>query len=150
MITDDGQHTARLLGYAGLVPFYVMAIAAHFVAESAAGQTMLLLLAWAAAIASFLGAVHWGLAMASPQLSGRRFSHSVLPGLAGWAIVLLYVLFRVAWPPIVLSIALFVAIYIHDRNAARVGLAPDWYGVLRGPLTVLVVVALLITLIATF
>jgi len=148
MIADDGKHTARLLGYAGLIPFYVLAIAALFAGDSAVEQIILLQLAWSAVIASFLGAVHWGLAMASPEISGRRLSHSLMPALAGWAIVVLYVLFSVAWPPVVLFIALFVAVYIHDRGAARTGMAPRWYAVLRAPLTVLTVVALLITLFA--
>lgn len=151
MIANDGQNTARLLGYAGLIPFYAMAVAALLAGDGAAGRTVLLLqLAWAAMIASFLGAVHWGLAMASTPLSGRRVAHSVLPGLAGWGILVSYVLFPVAWPAIVLSMALFVALYVHDRNAARSGLAPDWYGVMRAPLTLLVLLALLITLIGSF
>ena len=150
MIADDGKNTARLLAYAGLTPFYVLAVAALLLGDRLAASAILLLLAYAAVIASFLGAVHWGLAMAGPELSGRMLLRSVLPALAGWAIVMLYVLYPVAWPPIVLAIALFVALYVHDRNAARTGLAPGWYAVMRAPLSILVVAALLIVLIATF
>lgn len=150
MIANDGRNTARLLGYAGLIPFYALAVAAFLLSDAMAESALLLLLAYAAVIASFMGAVHWGLAMARPEPAGRVLLRSVLPALAGWTIVALHVLSPVAWPGIVLAIALFVALHVHDRNAAKAGLAPAWYGVMRAPLSILVIAALLIGLAATF
>ena len=150
MIANDGQNTARLLGFAGLIPFYVLAVLALFLDAASTWVAILLLLTYAAVIASFLGAVHWGLALAAPEPSGRLLLRGVLPALGGWGIVVLYVTSTEAWPAIVLAMALFVSLYVYDRKAGRAGLAPGWYAVLRAPLSLLVIAALLIGLIASF
>ncbi len=150
MIANDGQNTARLLGFAGLIPFYVLAVVALFLDAAPTRVAIILLLSYAAVIAGFLGAVHWGLALAAPEPSGRVLLRGVLPAVAGWSILVLYVMSPVAWPAIVLAMALFVSLYVYDRKAARAGLAPGWYAVLRAPLSLLVIAALLIGLIASF
>ena len=147
MQTDDRQRVARYLGYAGLIPFYAAAIGAHLTDNPVTLHLLVQAqLVYGAVIASFLGAVHWGLAMAVPELPARTFVLSVLPGLAGWAIV---GLFSGAWAvAYILSIALFGWLYLYDRNAARDGRAPQWYGALRGPLTAFVIGACLIGIAA--
>ena len=54
---------ALRLGYAGLIPFVFGAVLVHLVDLSLMPFTMLALSAYAATIASFLGGIHWGLAM---------------------------------------------------------------------------------------
>lgn len=54
---------ALRLGYAGLIPFVFGAVLVHLVDLSLMPFTMLALAAYAATIASFLGGIHWGLAM---------------------------------------------------------------------------------------
>ena len=54
---------ALRLGYAGLIPFVFGALLVHLVELSLMPFTMLALSAYAATIASFLGGIHWGLAM---------------------------------------------------------------------------------------
>ena len=87
-------------------------------------------------------------AMAVPGLPPKTFVFSVLPGLAGWAIVGLFSGPSTFLAAFVLFIALFGWLYVYDRNAVRDGRAPDWYGALRGPLTGLVIVAFLISIAA--
>ena len=54
---------ALRLGYAGLIPFIFGAALVHLVDPSLMAFTMLALSGYAATIASFLGGIHWGLAM---------------------------------------------------------------------------------------
>ena len=149
MAADDGQRLARYLGFAGLIPFYATAVGA-VLADDAFLVSLLLqtMLIYAAVIASFLGAVHWGLAMAMPDPPGRIFALSVVPGLLGWAIVGVLSGPETMGAALVLFALLFAWLYLHDRKAVERGQAPQWYGVLRGPLTALVIVALLIGLTA--
>ena len=72
------------------MPFYATAIGA-LVADDAhlAGQLVHAQLAYGAVIASFLGAVHWGLAMAADRPMSGRLIAGILPSLAGWALVVL-------------------------------------------------------------
>ncbi len=147
--TEDRQRVARYLGYAGLIPFYAAAVGAHLADDP---FTLSLLvqaqLIYGAVIASFLGAVHWGLAMAVPELPAKTFVFSVLPGLAGWAIVGLFSSPATFFAAFVAFIALFGWLFVYDRNAVREGRAPAWYGALRGPLTGLVILAYLISIAA--
>ena len=54
---------ALRLGYAGLIPFVFGAVLVHLVELSLMPFAMLALSGYAATIASFLGGIHWGLAM---------------------------------------------------------------------------------------
>jgi len=60
------------LGYAGLIPFVVGAALVHLVDPALMPFTMLALAGYAATIASFLGGIHWGLAMR--ETTERRLS----------------------------------------------------------------------------
>ena len=143
----DGRRVARYLGFAGLIPFYATAVGAllsdDLLLVSLLVQAQLV---YGAVIASFLGAVHWGLAMAVPEPPGSRLFVSVLPGLAGWAIVGLLSAHQTF--ALALFIALFGVLYFYDRSAVQAGRAPAWYGALRGPLTALAMVAFGLSLLA--
>lgn len=174
--------SALLLSVLGLIPFYGfgLAIWAMLLGQgdqisAAAGAWMGFMLnvqlIYAALIASFLGAIHWGLAMANigwerqlrpdpdrwddggqgtPRYEPaiRQMLYSVAPCLCAWSIVLLFQLFFVAWAAILLMMILLAAIWVGDRNAVRYNLAPPWYTSLRGPMTVLAEGGLLISLLA--
>ena len=140
---------AVALGFAGLIPFYACAIALWVAAGGpVANMAWLALLAYAAVIASFMGAVHWGLALHGLDTGGltppvlRQLGFSVVPAIVAW----LALLSPAPWVLIVLM-ALFPVIYLQDRRAAARGLAPDWYLDLRLPLTVLVEIPLIATLV---
>ena len=124
---------AAWLGYGGLIPFVVPAVAPLWDHHHGAvwGD---LLFAYAAVILAFVGALHWGFAMSLAGLTAQRrqslFAWSVVPALLAWPALLLSP--AVAAP---LLIAGFLLHYVQDRRLVRdVGL-PRWYLPLRRNLT---------------
>jgi hypothetical protein len=78
------------LGYAGLLPFVALAAAAWLVPAAYRAQAAFALLAYGAAIASFLGAIHWGLAMRGPLTPPPGpLVWGVFPSLVAWVALLL-------------------------------------------------------------
>jgi hypothetical protein len=125
--------TAEIVGYAGVVPFVLclLGIAAQRIAIS-----------YGAVVLAFVGAVHWGLALAG-QLSWRpvRLGGAVLPALTGAAsavlggqrgLALLVVGFGVFW------------LYEHRNVGAEL---PGDYLSLRRNLSLVVCTLLAITMI---
>ena len=130
---------ATVLGYAGLLPFLAATAAIFSSDPTVSGPGLYALTVYAAVFLSFMGAVHWGLAMRSDHAVARwQLAASVVPLLtAGLLVVVL--------PPPSTLIGLGVAFLVllgFDLLAVRQGLAPDWYARLRVPLTVLSCVAL--------
>jgi hypothetical protein len=98
------------------------------------------LLGYGAVILSFMGAVHWGLAMsAAGEGAGRQLALSVVPALLGWSALLLPPSYGYA-----LLLLGFAGLCLVDRAAGRVGMVPDWYPPLRVALTTGVVASLLL------
>lgn len=91
---------AARLGYAGLLPFVTLASAAWLAPVAYRAQAAFALLAYGATIASFLGAIHWGLAMRGPTTpQPGPLVWGVFPSLVAWLALLLPVsqgLFTVA------------------------------------------------------
>lgn len=81
--------TAQGLGYGGLVPFVGLALVIWlWPIHQAPAATALL--AYGATIASFLGAIHWGLTMRDSQVqSTRLLAWGVIPSLVAWVALLL-------------------------------------------------------------
>jgi hypothetical protein len=82
---------ARLLGLAGLIPFVAGALAVFAAEGWTRGLALQALAAYGAVILSFLGAVHWGFALAAPDTPATpaRLIGGVLPSLWAWAALLL-------------------------------------------------------------
>ena len=127
---DTGPPLASLMGFGGLIPFFVCAGIAHSGVAPWAGLALIIIGVYGAVILSFVGAVHWGLAMQGDRTQ-RWFIWSVMPALY-------------AWPPIVFLdsrtalLALvpgFLMCWSGDRRAAAAGLIPAWYMRLRHMLT---------------
>ena len=140
-LPDSVRRTANRLGYAGLIPFVVLAPASlldahHGITWSDA------LFAYGAVILSFVCALHWGFAMALPGLDERRrvrtLLWSVVPSLMAWPALLL-----VPMEAAVLLVTGFVLHYIQDRRLARHAELPDWYLPLRLQLTVVACLSLI-------
>ncbi|HMA13915.1 MAG: DUF3429 domain-containing protein [Bacteroidota bacterium] len=131
-------HPALILGFAGLIPFLACAAGAW---AGAAGDSLILVTAqigYGAVVLGFLGAVHWGLAIAQAAADNwRRLLPAVLPALLGWIAFLL---------PAPLGLALlalgFAGAYFADRAAVTANRAPAWYAALRKPLTLVVLLSL--------
>ena len=128
---------ASLMGIGGLIPFFICAGAAHSGVAPWSGLALVICGIYGAVILSFIGAVHWGLAMQGDR-SQRWFLWSVFPALY-------------AWPPIVFFdtrtalLALlpgFLLCWSVARRAAEAGLLPGWYMRLRHILTLGAMMAL--------
>jgi hypothetical protein len=131
---------ARVLGYAGLIPFVSIAVAVWFAPSPWQATLHAGLLGYGAVILSFMGAVHWGLAMATDSPAARRqLGLSVIPGLLGWAALLLPAPYGYA-----LLLLGFAGLCLVDNLAGRGGLVPAWYPPLRVALTTGVVASLLL------
>jgi hypothetical protein len=78
------------LGYAGLIPFILLAIATWVAEPGHRAFAGLALAGYGAVIASFLGAIHWGLVMrgASKQ-SLALLGWGVMPSLFAWVALML-------------------------------------------------------------
>jgi hypothetical protein len=75
---------AAQLGYAGLIPFVVGTALVWLVYPDLQPWVALGLSAYAAAIVSFLGGIHWGLAMRAGQPGPRSFGWAMVPPLGAW------------------------------------------------------------------
>lgn len=76
---------AQRLGYAGLVPFVLLAIATWVAAPVHRALAGLALASYGAVIASFLGAIHWGLLMRdTSKQSPALLGWGVMPSLLAW------------------------------------------------------------------
>jgi hypothetical protein len=81
---------ATRLGYGGLVPFVVLALAIGLADPATRAFSGMSLLAYGAAIASFLGAVHWGLVMRDTAFqSPALLVWGVAPSLVAWVALML-------------------------------------------------------------
>ena len=84
------HRTARLLGFAGLIPFFAGA-AWVWVARGTPGGAFAAyaLAAYAATIAAFLGGVHWGPALRDGGRDIAALAWGVTPQLVAWLALLL-------------------------------------------------------------
>lgn len=129
-LAGDPSRLAWALGIAGLFPFVAGAALQWF---SPPGWRMLAasaLLTYGAVIVSFLGGIHWGLAMRTGTPANARLVWGVIPSLLGWLAILL----DAPWGHVVLTLSLLACLAV-DRVVYRaMGLAA-WLP-LRAVLTV--------------
>jgi hypothetical protein len=129
--------TPSLLGAGGLIPFFILALAAVFAGAAWQEQATEALVAYGAVILAFLGGVSWGTALNAR--SGRLYLLSMVPFFAAWSALLIP-----RGPGIWLLAAAFTVTLANDHAAYRLGLVPHWFLRLRRVLTALVVVSLLL------
>lgn len=129
----------RWLGYAGLIPF-VAALLGYLVG-GASRQPYFAhqFIAYGAVILSFVGAVHWGVALGAGAMQVMRMSISILPALLAWAALLLPA-GTAAW----LLLAGFVALRAWEASPPVASTLPNWYRELRTRLTAAVAALLLV------
>lgn len=133
-----GPPLAYWLGYAGLIPFVVGALGLWLLPAGLHGLTDMALRTYGALILSFLGAVHWGLAMRSAgHPANLQLELGVLPSLVAWLALMLPAPW--SYPALMLT---FVVVLGFDLQATRQGLTPAWYPSLRVPLTAVAVLLL--------
>ena len=148
---------AYALGLAGLIPFIgcgIAAISAGTQAQQAASMGLPALIAYAAVILSFLGAVHWGFALSQPaglEIAGKpsirtRLLLGIVPSLIGWAAMLLALALL---PEIGLAVLIggFVATTVIEARWAKGEMLPAGYMPMRWVLSIIVVMTLVTVLV---
>jgi hypothetical protein len=129
--------TAKLLGYAGLIPFLTFSIGCWLPLPYVT-DPLYVLIAYAAIILSFMGAIHWGAAMSS---SGNKRSQylvvSVVPALAAWIALL-----SPAVAALMILLLGFITLFLYDRAVQRSQAFPAWYIAMRKNLTIVVTLCL--------
>ena len=129
---------AARLGYAGLLPFIALAAAAWLAPLVYRGQAAHALLAYGATIASFLGAIHWGLAMRERLMPPTgALVWGVFPSLVAWVALLL----PLSQGLVTLALLLGICLAVDWRNYPVYGLRP-WLA-MRLHLTVVAAMSLL-------
>ena len=132
---------ARLLGFAGLIPFAVFGLAALLAPEAWAGPARATLANYAATILAFLGGCRWGFAAAGmgEGPATTPLVLAVMPSLWAW------VALSAPAPLNLLMLAVGLAALLAAALAlVKTGGAPAWWPSLRWPLTGGAVAALLL------
>lgn len=112
---------ALRLGYAGLLPFVTGALLVWLVRVEAHPYVTLGLSAYAAVIVSFLGGIHWGLAMRQSQPAPSLLVWGVVPSFPAWVAVMM--------PPsagLVIHGAMLLVCYAVDRRVYPAQGAGHW------------------------
>ncbi len=132
--SDAFRRLAWILGLAGLLPFFGHALFSWVAPGVEAGGLLRSQAQYAAAILSFLGALHWGVALASPlpfvPRDGLRLVWSVIPALFAWVISM--------YPPGVAIPGLLVGLVVAwgaDLALYAGAAVPRWFLLLRSVLT---------------
>ena len=111
---------ARRMGFGGLIPFVLLALAVWLADPAYRAFAGLALLGYGAVIASFLGAIHWGLVMRNTSINSLNpldspaplavLAWGVSPSLLAWAALMLG-----AVPGLWVVASLLWACYAADR-----------------------------------
>jgi hypothetical protein len=134
---------AAFLGLAGVLPFAAAALGSSLLGGEPGAFARMALLGYGAVILSFLGGIHWGLAIAAGRPGLRELGVGVLPSLVGWAGLL------VGGAAGLLLLALgFAGVLLVDFRLTRDGVAPPWFARLRSVLTGAVCACLLLAAVA--
>ena len=125
-----------ILAVLGLIPFVWGAWTAHFGEGGWLGIARFSMPIYAAIILSFLGGAQWGMALAPGAPDGNRAIRlliSMIPSVAGWVIMTLP--FTAPQNKYLILAGLLVLWAAIDHIYVRRGWAPDWYLMLRWPIT---------------
>ncbi|SFP54566.1 DUF3429 domain-containing protein [Sphingomonas rubra] len=131
-MNDRLSLTARLLGFAGLLP--QLAFVGLQLVRPDPGWS-LLAFAYAALILSFLGGIWWGVAAARRAPDAALIAVSVVPTLVAMAVLFAALhLLSLRWPLVLLGSAIMLTLLV-DRSLTTRGDVPvDWMR-LRVPLS---------------
>lgn len=129
------------LGYGGLLPFLVLAIAV-WVDSSHSSLLRDALIHYGAVILSFVGALHWGFAMSQSDMTTNQRTHSfawsVLPSLMAWVALAMTPKYAT-----MLLVAGFLAHFWQDRRLVQLVNLPAWYLPLRLRLTLVATLSMI-------
>ena len=143
-IAGGVPQAGQWLGYAGLIPFAAALLGVLLGDAQRQAYFAQQFIAYGAVILSFVGAVHWGLALVGGRMRAMRLSMSILPALLAWAALLLPAT-AAAW----LLLAGFVALRAWEAGPPVAATLPGWYRQLRTRLTGAVALMLLVFALVT-
>jgi len=137
------EKTAKVLGYAGLIPFIILSIAS-WIEIPYLDNAVYALITYAAIILSFMGAIHWGMAMSkTDNKQSKYFIASVIPALAAWFSLLFTAFFS-----LIILLTGFISLIIYDLAVEKTQAFPGWYIPMRIRLTFIVVLSLIGALVS--
>ena len=134
-----GPELARWLGLGGLIPFALCVVATNSNSPIIVQFGVIGAANYGAIILSFVGAIHWGLAMREDR-NINWYVWSVIPALMAWVAVSLLDM-RLA---MLAMMPAFTLAWSVDRQAFKRDLIPAWYMELRHILTAGAVLGLLL------
>jgi hypothetical protein len=140
---NAGPHLARWLGFGGLLPFVLCVVATKSSSAIIVQYGIIGAANYGAIILSFVGAIHWGLAMRADR-NINWYIWSVTPALMAWAAISLLDM-RLA---MLAMMPAFTLAWSVDRQAFKRDLIPAWYMELRHILTAGAVLGLLLAAFA--
>lgn len=136
-------------GYAGIIPFFIIAMA--MLLGDTGGNNLkagaILQVAYAAMILSFLGGAHWGQAI--PRNHQKQITFSMLPTIASFCLFVLAV-FGMEFTALIGTAAMFYAVYVADQKMMPREFIPPGYFKFRRNLTYIVMALLLISAVTVF
>ena len=138
---SGNEKTAKILGYAGLIPFITFSIGC-WIPLPYISDAIQLLITYAAIILSFMGAIYWGVAIANTDASSnepdsKNFIASVIPALTAWLALLLPEIFAL----VILQVG-FIVLITYDWFLKKSKKFPNWYFPMRVNLTIIVALSL--------
>lgn len=145
-MSEHDVETATRLTLWGLLPFVITAGACWFVPAQWYDAVATALVGYGALILTFVGAVHWGVALGARRPAGDsvRLWLSIGPALVAWVSLMLPTTAAL----LVVASALATMLFI-DLALARQAVLPVWYARLRTPVTALAATSLLAGAAAT-
>lgn len=140
------QQLANRLGFSGLIPFVLLTLACWIVHPDWLGYFIRGQLSYGIAILSFLGGLHWGVALMLHDRAAGEIRQTliwgVIPALFAW-----FSMINMAVGFLVQIVGFVLAYQVDKRLYLRYAL-PAWFLVLRFRLTCVVVGALALTFLA--
>ena len=144
---SGNEKTAKILGYAGLIPFITFSVGC-WIPLPYFSDAIQLLITYAAIILSFMGAIYWGVAIANinvstDQQSSTHFLVSIIFALTAWLSLLL---------PEVLALVIlqvgFLFLIVYDLKVVKLQGLPNWYMRMRKRLTFILELCLISSLLS--
>ncbi len=140
------KRLAHQLGVIGLIPFVILSMACWVAHPEWLEGFVYAQSAYGIAILSFLGGIHWGVALTSPELTAIQIKRALIWGVVPSLIACLSKLhFGLGFFMLMFG---FIAAYQVDKRLYITYQMPEWFLVLRRRLTIVVVAALATTLLA--
>jgi len=140
------KRLAQQLGAIGLVPFVFLSLACWIAHPDWLEGFVYAQSAYGVAILSFLGGIHWGVALTSPELSALQIKRALIWGVVPSMIACCSKLhFGLGFFVLMFG---FIVAYQIDKKLYVTYQMPQWFLVLRLRLTIVVVAALAVTLLA--